>query len=221
MKVVYTLSTTHRLDTAAPNDSTIGWKKGVRVLGVAESFEKTESRSIMAGVRMRGDLRIDGFGVCTPEIGGSDSTIELVSLYNRLNRKDVRVWLLGGSVISWFNIVDISALHEATNTPVICVSYHPSNGIEKYLREYFPIDWKLRLDILERTGDREIIELNTGHSLYLSTAGVGINRSRKLLNMITVDGRVPEPIRVARTIASGLHRDLIKSSRNNVAVKTE
>ncbi|MFX1560980.1 MAG: DUF99 family protein [Promethearchaeota archaeon] len=215
------MSTVHRIDTSSPDDTSVGWKKGVRVLGVAESFEKNEPRSILAGVIMRGDLRIDGFGVCTPEVGGRDSTNELISLYNRLKRKDIRVWLLGGSVISWFNIVDISSLQETTETPVICVSYHPSNGIEKYLREYFPRDWKTRLDILKRTGDREIIELSTGHNLYLSTAGVSKKRARKLLDKITVDGRVPEPIRVARTIAAGLHRDLLSFRRDNVVAKSE
>jgi len=211
----------HRLGTTSLDDSLIGWKKGVRVLGVAESFEKDESRSFMAGVVMRGDLRIDGFGVCTPEIGGSDSTNELISLFNRLKRKDIRAWLLGGSVISWFNIIDISKLHETTETPVICISYHPSDGIEKYLREYFPLDWEVRLDILERAGDRELIELGTGHELYLSTAGVGKKRARKLLDKITIDGRVPEPIRVARAIAAGLHRDLVVASSNEVTSRSE
>lgn len=215
------MSTTHRLDTSAPTDATIGWKKGVRVLGVAESFEKSESRSIMAGVVMRGDLRIDGFGICTPTIGGTNSTAELVSMFNRLNRKDIRVWMLGGSVISWFNIVDISALHEGTDIPVISISYHPSEGIEKYLKEYFPDDWKPRLDILERTGDRKLIQLRTGHSLYLSVAGIGVSRARNLLDKLTIDGRVPEPVRVARTIAAGLHRDFIKSVKTDTAPNFE
>ncbi|MBY8996607.1 MAG: DUF99 family protein [Candidatus Thorarchaeota archaeon] len=207
------MNSTHRLDTLTPTDAAIGWKKGVRVLGVAESFKKSDSRSIVAGVVMRGDLRIDGFGVCTPIIGGCNSTEELVSMFNRLNRKDIRAWMLGGSVISWFNIVDISALHEYTDTPVICVSYHPSEGIEKYLKEYFPDDWKTRLDILERTGDRKIIALKTGHSLHLSVAGVGISRAKNLLDKMTIDGRVPEPVRVARTVAAGLHRDFIESAK--------
>jgi endonuclease V-like protein UPF0215 family len=170
---------------------------------------------------MRGDLRIDGFSVCTPTIGGCNSTEELVSMFNRLNRKDIRAWMLGGSVISWFNIVDISALHECTDTPVICISYHPSDGIEKYLKEYFPENWKTRLDILERTGDRKIIHLKTGHSLYLSVAGVGVSRARSLLDKMTIDGRVPEPVRVARTIAAGLHRDFIKSVKTDAAPNFE
>ncbi len=215
------MSSKHRLGISTPTDATIGWKKGVRVLGVAESFDKSESRSIMAGVVMRGDLRIDGFGVCTPTIGGSNSTEELFSMFSRLNRKDIRAWMLGGSVVSWFNIVDISALHERTDTPVICVSYHPSEGIEIYLKEYFPDDWKTRLEILNRTGDRRVVQLETGHALHLSVAGVGVSRAKKLLDKMTIDGRVPEPVRVARTIAAGLHRDFMKSVKVDVESSSE
>ena len=207
------MNSTHRLLTESPSENTSSWKRGVRVLGVAESFEKDQSFSVLAGVVMRGDLRIDGFSVCTPTIGGHDSTDQLVSMFIHLNRKDIRAWMLGGSVISWFNIVDIISLYERTGTPVICVSYHPSEGIEKYLKEYFPEDWKLRRDVLERTGVRTTIQLKTGHTLYLSVAGVSVPNARNLLNRMTLDGRVPEPVRVARTIAAGLHRDFIKKVR--------
>ncbi|MHA2360073.1 MAG: endonuclease dU [Candidatus Thorarchaeota archaeon] len=200
----------HKLGSSSENDSTIGWKKGVRVLGVAESFEKSDSKSVLAGVIMRGDNRIDGFGVCFPTIGGKDSTTELLSLYAELKRDDIRAWLLGGNVISWFNIVDILTLHEKTDTPVICVSYHPSEGIEKYLVEYFPDDWTERLELLKSTGERVEVQLSTGHSIFLATAGIGVPRAQRLVDQFTLDGRVPEPIRVARTIAAGLHRDLQK-----------
>ncbi|MHA3962862.1 MAG: endonuclease dU [Candidatus Thorarchaeota archaeon SMTZ1-45] len=209
------MSSIYRLDSTTPADATIGWKRGVRVLGVSESFVKNDMRSIMVGVVMRGDLRIDGFSVCTPTIGGSDSTDELVLMFNRLNRKDIRAWMLGGSVVSWFNIVDISELYQHTGTPVICISYHPSEGIEKYLKEYFPNDWKIRLDLLERIGERKPVHLQTGHTLYLSVAGIGHSRAKNLLDKLTIDGRVPEPVRVARTIAAGLHRDFIRTIQSN------
>ena len=209
------MNSTHRLLTESPSENTSSWKRGVRVLGVAESFEKDQSYSVLAGVVMRGDLRIDGFSVCTPTIGGHDSTDQLVSMFIHLNRKDIRAWILGGSVISWFNIVDIISLYERTETPVICISYHPSEGIEKYLKEYFPEDWKLRQDVLERTGVRTSIQLKTGHTLYLSVAGVSVPNARNLLNRMTLDGRVPEPVRVARTIAAGLHRDFLRKVKSS------
>lgn len=198
----------HTLGSGTDSDSTLGWKKGVRVLGVAESFEKADSTSVLAGVVMRGDFLIDGFGVCFPTVGGLDATTELLALYEKMKREDIRVWLLGGHVISWFNIVDIETLHRETNTPVISVSYHPSEGIEKYLVEYFPEDWEKRLELLKSTGKREEIQLSTGHSVFLNTAGIGLQRAKRLVDNFTLDGRVPEPIRVARTIAAGLKRDL-------------
>jgi endonuclease V-like protein UPF0215 family len=198
----------HTIGSGTDNDSTLGWKKGVRVLGVAESFEKSDSTSVLAGVIMRGDLRIDGFGVCFPTVGGFDATSELLALYEKMKREDIRAWLLGGHVISWFNIVDIETLHSETNTPVISVSYHPSEGIEKYLVEYFPEDWEKRLELLNTTGKREEVRLSTGHSIFLNTAGIGLKRARRLVDNLTLDGRIPEPIRVARTMAAGLKRDL-------------
>jgi endonuclease V-like protein UPF0215 family len=202
-------SLVHKIGSGTDNDSTLGWKKGVRVLGVAESFEKTDSNSVLAGVIMRGDLRIDGFGVCFPTVGGFDATSQLLSLFEKMQREDIRAWLLGGHVISWFNIVDIETLHEETNTPVISVSYHTSEGIEKYLIEYFPEDWKKRLEVLNSTGERVEVQLSTGHSVFLNIAGIGLSRAKRLVDNFTLDGRVPEPIRVARTIASGLKRDLL------------
>jgi endonuclease V-like protein UPF0215 family len=210
------MSSPYKLEMDVLSETTGSWKKGVRVLGVAESFEKNQSHSILAGVVMRGDLRIDGFGVCTPTIGGHDSTDELVSMFTHLNRKDIRAWMLGGSVISWFNIIDISALYKQTDTPVICISYHPSDGIEKYLKEYFPNDWESRFDVLERTGARNLIQLKTGYSLYLSVMGMSIAKARNLVNRMIVDGRVPEPVRVARTIAAGLHRDFVKAVKTTI-----
>ena len=184
------------------------WKTGVRVLAIAESFNREDKQSVVAGVVMRGDFRTDGFGICRPTVGGTDSTSSLISLFQRLERPDIRAWMLGGCVISWFNIIDIVELHEATGVPVVCVTYNPSEGIEKYLKEYFPIDWKQRLQIMERCGARMDFTLGTGHPVYLTVSGLSKTRAKQLVDKFTLDGRVPEPIRVARIQAAGIHRDL-------------
>ena len=184
------------------------WKSGVRVLGIGESFNREDTKSVVAGVVMRGDFRIDGFSVCRPTIGGTDSTQSLISLFQRLDRPDVRVLMLGGSVISWFNIVDIIELHNATGVPVVSVTYNPSEGIEKYLKEYFPDDWDKRLQILERADARMEVTLKTGHEVYLSVSGLSKTRAKQLVDQFTLDGKIPEPIRVARIEAAGIHRDL-------------
>ena len=197
----------HELDSDIELRHSREWKKGVRVLGVSESFQRDDVRSIAVGVVMRGDMRIDGFGFCEPEVGGTNATEQLIAMYSRLGREDIRAWVLGGCIISWFNVVDSVELHEATGVPVVCLSYNPSEGIEKFFREYFPDDWQSRIELMDRGGQRQEVSLKTGHSVFLTTSGITLDQARKLVNQFTLDGRVPEPIRVARIIAAARRRD--------------
>ncbi|MFW9800213.1 MAG: DUF99 family protein [Candidatus Thorarchaeota archaeon] len=197
----------HELDQELGLGEVGGWKQGVRVLGVSESFLRDDAKSNVAGVVMRGDMRIDGVGFCEPEVGGTDATDQLISMFNRLARGDIRAWMLGGCIISWFNVVDSLRLYETTEVPVVCVSYNPSEGIEKYLREYFPDSWEERVGLMDTGGPREQVLLKTGHEVFVATAGLTTKRAHRLVDQFTLDGRIPEPIRVARILASALKRD--------------
>ncbi len=197
----------HELNSDIEQSRSRKWKKGIRVLGVSESFQREDERSIAVGVVMRGDMRIDGFGFCEPKVGGTDATEQLIDMYSRLGREDIRVWMLGGCIISWFNVVDSVRLNESTGVPVVCLSYHPSEGIEKFFREYFPDDWQTRVEQMDRGGPREEVSLKTGHSVFLTTSGVTRDEARRLVDQFTLDGRVPEPIRIARIVAAARRRD--------------
>jgi endonuclease V-like protein UPF0215 family len=202
----------HKIEPHVSAKDMTSWKRGTRVLGVAESFRKSDTKGVVAGIVMRGDIRIDGTGVCRPTVGGTDSTDELISMYHRLRRSDVRAWMLGGSAISWFNIVDLVSLHENTGVPVACVTYHSSEGIEKYLREYFPSEWEERLAVLKRAGDRTLVPLRSGYSVYINNIGMSLEKAQRLVDLFTLDGRIPEPIRVARLLAATLRQDLYDKS---------
>ncbi len=197
-----------------PNDdmtqSRRHWKEGVRVLGVAESFEKSDAYSYLVGIIMRGDLKIDGFGFCTPKVGGHDATENLLAMYNKLDRKDVHAWMLGGCIISWFNTVDIHLLSNETDIPVICVSYDPSEGLDQYVKEYFPKDWEDRIEKINSIGTREKISLDSGYEVYIACSNIDIESARNLVNQFTSEGRVPEPIRLARQLAAEVRKNFKK-----------
>ena len=184
------------------------WKGAVRVIGVAESFQKTDTRSVVVGIVMRGDLQIDGFGICRPTVGLLDSTEKIESMFERISRKDIRAWILGGSIISWFNVVDLHRLYEFSGIPVISVTYTDSAGITNYLQEYFPEDWRVRDELIAENGPRVQVSLDTGHSVFVNVVGMNVSDALQLLNLFTLEGKVPEPVRVARLIASSLRRDL-------------
>ena len=175
-------------------------KPALRVLGIAESFVRSSPISILAGVVMRADLRVDGLAYARATVGGDDATKAVLNLYRQLDRTDVNALLLSGLAISWFNIIDIREVSERIQRPVICLTYEESPGLEDYIREYFPQpEGKLRR--YAASGERTSVLLKTGFEVYARAFGATIEDTRILLNKFTRDGRVPEPVRVARLAA--------------------
>lgn len=177
-------------------------KKGIRALGIAESFRGREW-SILSGVVMRGDLRIDGVGFARIKVGGMDATEGVLKIYRDLNRRDIGVLLLGGSIVSWFNIIDLDRVHDETGLPLICITYEASEGLEEHIRKHFE-DRDLRLEAYQRLGTREEIQLENGYTVYVRYLGLSMKEASIILNRFTVDGRRPEPVKVARLMARSM-----------------
>lgn len=174
-------------------------KKGLRILGIAESFSSSHE-SILAGVVMRKDLRVDGIGFTTASVGGMDATDSILKLYNSFDRNDINVVMMSGCVISWYNIIDPECIQSETERPVIMVTYEDSDGLEETISRHFPRDMK-RLEMYRRLGLRVPLELNTGYTIYLRAYGISLKDAGRLCRELTFDGRMPEPLRVARLFA--------------------
>ncbi|NMB79786.1 MAG: DUF99 family protein [Methanomicrobiales archaeon] len=174
-------------------------KKGLRALGIAESYSG-RTMSALAGVVMRKDLRIDGFTSGTVTVGGTDATEVIIRMYRELNRKDINVILLSGCVIAWFNIIDPEQITLETKIPVICVTYEESDGLLDDIRYHFPKD-EPRLAAYQNLGTRTAVTLMTGLTLYIRTAGISTEEAARFCNQFTLDGKIPEPLRVARLVA--------------------
>lgn len=177
-------------------------KKGVRVLGIAESFRKGPGEiASLAGVVMRGDFIIDGviLGECV--VGGLDSTENILKMHSSLKRDDVRAIMLNGCIISWFNVIDLEKIHRETGIPVIAVSYNPTRGIREFFIKYFPDDWERRVEIYERNGPRFEMLNKNGFRIYVRSIGIDQEDAAKLIDRFTIFGKIPEPLRIARLIA--------------------
>jgi endonuclease V-like protein UPF0215 family len=179
-------------------------KKGLRVLGVAESFRGREC-STLAGVVMRRDGIIDGFGFEEVVVGGMDATDSIISLYNGFEREDVNLIMLSGCVIAWYNIIDPEEVWRGTGVPVVVVTYEDSEGLEEEIRAHFPGD-KRRLEAYRRLGARTAQTLRTGYTVYLRAAGADAHEARAMVEAFTLEGKVPEPLRIARLAARALMR---------------
>jgi endonuclease V-like protein UPF0215 family len=175
-------------------------KKGLRALGIAESYAG-RSASTLAGVVMRKDLRIDGFVFGSVTVGGTDATDVIIRMVEELDRrKDINVILLSGCVIAWFNIIDPERLLRECRLPVICITYEESEGLEADILRHFPGD-TARLAAYRRLGQRVPALLHTRGTVYLRTSGLSHDGAVRFCNDFTYDGKVPEPLRVARLCA--------------------
>lgn len=180
-------------------------KKAVRALGIAESFVKGVSqRSVLAGVVMRADRVLDGFGFATVTVGGMDATDQIIALHASLHRDDINVLLLNGCVISWYNVIDLHRVAAATRRPLLCVTYEASEGLDPYFLELFPEDGPHRVEVYHKNGGRTPLTLPTGHTVYLRFLDMTLDEATGLLRKFTLHGAVPEPLRVARLLARSL-----------------
>ena len=177
-------------------------KKGVRVFGVAESFTKNSTFSTLGGVVLRRDMIIDGVVLGRALVGGDDATKQIISMFKKLDRSDVNCIMINGLIISLYNVVAGEEILETTGIPVIGVTYKDSQGIEDRFFDRFARSEAIRrVEAYRKLGNRERITLKTGMAAYIRSWGMSSVRSLLILNSFIKQGRIPEPLRIARLVS--------------------
>ncbi|WP_254536577.1 DUF99 family protein [Halomarina litorea] len=171
-----------------------------RALGVAESYADAD-RSTVAGAVLRADRALDGLAFSSITVGGSDATDRVADLYDSLGREDVRYLLVAGIAPAWFNLLDLLALHDAVERPVLSVSFEASPGLGDALREQFSgAALDARRAVYERQPPRRPVEVN-GETVYVRSVGLDDGEAVAVVRAFTPEGGRPEPLRVARLAA--------------------
>lgn len=174
-------------------------KKGLRVLGIAESFYSRDY-SVLAGVVMRKDLRVDGISYTRITVGGMDATSGVLRIFRQLERNDINVIMMSGCVIAWYNILDPATVCKSTGVPVVVVTYEDSEGLSDDIAHHFPGD-AVRLACYASLGERVPFTLPTGYMIFLRSYGIDQHEAGQLCRDVTLDGKIPEPVRIARLMA--------------------
>lgn len=181
-------------------------KKGIRVLAIAESFERFDKKSILAGIVMRRDLVVDGIIYTDTIVGGNDSTDKVLSMVDRLGRNDINCVLLGGLIISLFNIINGKYINEITRLPVIAISSKRSLGLKNSI---CGINKKQKIKDYLKLEERKPLKLWTGKTIFVRHWGLTFNDTSNLLNSLVIQGGKPEPLRLA-ALAARAYRNYIK-----------
>jgi len=177
-------------------------KPGTRAVGVAVSGGG--DRATVAGAVVRASRVVDGFSFADCGVGGLDSTAAVVDCYERLDREDVQYVLLAGVAPAWFNVVDLHAVRDAVDRPVLAVSFEASDGLREPIeREFSGAARADRLAVYESLPDRRPLDVN-GERVFVRS--VGCEAPDEVVAAFTPEGGRPEPLRVARLAARAVER---------------
>lgn len=149
---------------------------------------------------MRRDLVIDGFALASAELGGDDATGQIAAMHAGLGRPDIGLIAVSGTAISLYNMVDLRRLHAESGVPAVGVSYGEAAAGGAALAMRLAGD-AARAESLRRQGPRARVRLHTSHDLFVRCAGCGAAQAGRLLDSMTLQGAVPEPLRIARLLA--------------------
>jgi len=185
-------------------------KPEIRVLGVDDGFfiPHTKGTVDVIGVVYRGGYWLDGVMRTEVTIDGTDATEKIASMIKESPHHDqLRVVVLNGITFAGFNVVDINELYKRVNLPVMAVTREKPNFAEiKKALENLP-ERERRWKAIENAGN--IIKVktrNTEEAVYAQIAGVSQKDAEKILRTTSSRSNVPEALRVAHIIASGLTR---------------
>lgn len=183
-------------------------KPEIRVLGVDDGIfiPHSEGFAPIIGVVFRGGYWLDGVMNTKVEVDGFDATEKIAAMVTTSpHHNQLRVIMLDGVTFGGFNVVDIKELNAKTKLPVIAVTRDkPDFGeIRKALRKIpFPAKrWKAVVDA------GEIYEVSTRSKkerVYMEISGLVEEDARKILKLTSTRSSVPEALRVAHLIASGI-----------------
>jgi hypothetical protein len=177
------------------------------VIGVDDApFPRAFRGDVLVVGTVYSRLRIEGVLSTRVRRDGRNATTALVRMIASSQFADhVHVVLLQGIALGGFNVVDIHALAEALGVGVLVVARRRPNlaGIRDALLDRVhglaspegARKWRL----VEQAGPMEPV-----HGVFVQRVNISVEEAGVLLARLAVNGKVPEPLRVAHLIAGGV-----------------
>jgi len=185
-------------------------KPEIRVLGIDDGVFKPHSKELVdvVGVVYRGGYWLDGFMHTRVQVDGLDATEKLAEMIIRSpHYPQLRVIMLNGVTLAGFNVVDIEELYRRVKLPVVAVTRGKPDfdDIRKAL-ENLP-NSKERWSAIEKAGKILKVRTREGEEpVYVHVAGISEEDAKRVLRSTSTRSNIPEALRVAHIIASGLSR---------------
>jgi len=177
------------------------YKKQIRIIGIDDSpFVRFKKGSVLViGTIFRGGDFLDGLVSTKVTVDGNNATKKLIEMINNCKFKpQLRCILLDGIALAGFNVIDIKELSKKTKIPVIVImrNYPNFKKITNALKKAKKLK---KLDLMHKAG--KITKVN---NIYIQHTGLNLDKAKQIIKISCTRSNIPEPIRVAHLIASGV-----------------
>ena len=183
-------------------------KPEIRVLGVDDGkfVPHTNTQVLVVGIVFRGGHWLEGLLRTTVTVDGLDATDKITSMITDSSHcRQLQVIMLNGITFAGFNVVDIKMLNKATGIPVVTVTREKPDLDRIHSALVNLPAGELRWRIINEAGAPSELETrNAGAKIYVQTAGIQKDDAERIIRFTSTRSSIPEPLRVAHIVASGL-----------------
>ncbi|MFH2012859.1 MAG: DUF99 family protein [Pseudomonadota bacterium] len=146
-------------------------------------------------------LQLKGVLIGEVEKDGFDAAEKLVELIKQSKfGPSIHLIMLQGITLAGFNVVDVFYMHEQLNLPILVVSRKiPAMKAIKNALQTNVRGGEEKWAVIERLGPMEPAE-----HVYVQRVGLTLEQASETIKQFTVDGYIPEPLRVAHLIAGAI-----------------
>jgi len=185
-------------------------KSEIRVLGIDDGrfVPRTKGTVDVVGVVYRGGYWFEGVMHTKITIDELDATEKIAGMIESSPYyRELRVVILDGITFAGFNVVDLSKLSRRVDLPVMSVAREKPD-LEEIRRALKNLpEFELRWQAMENAGELFEVETRNGENpVYIQIAGILLEDAEKIMKRTSTRSNIPEALRVAHIIASGLTR---------------
>jgi endonuclease V-like protein UPF0215 family len=185
-----------------------GIKNEIRILGIDDSpFDKFKDKHVdLIGTVFRGGSYLEGVLKREIFVDGDDVTEKIIEMVNSTRHKGhLRVIMLSGITFGGLNIVDIELLYTEIGLPVIIVTRKLPDlaSMKMAISNVKNPDEKVKRLLAAGA----LLEIESGgKKVVIQIKGISLSDAKEIIKISTIRGLIPEPLRVAHIIASGVSK---------------
>ena len=183
-------------------------KSEIRVLGIDDGrfIPHTKGTVKIVGVVYRGGHWFEGVMQTEVTIDGLDATEKLAEMItNSPYYGELGIVLLDGVTFAGFNVVDINRLSRRVNLPIISVTRKKPDLEEIRSALSNLTEFDARWSAIENAGKIFKVKTRKGKNpIFIHIAGILLKDAVEIMKIASTQSNVPEALRVAHLIASGL-----------------